>query len=147
MTLETWPTAKKSTFELRQIDFIFREHSIDLDELIKVYVIRFLVEKFLHEIYQFESLKGLTTSVVRYTLKPKISQYRNGIWCASYTLKVLSLLKKLDFINCSFLRDDVRNLAYGKKVNFWTKTDRFYFPRALDRSWWADQSICHPFFW
>ena len=83
---------------------------------------------------------------LRYTLKPKISRYRNGIWCAFYTLKVLSLLKKLDFINCSFLRDDVRNLAYGKKVNFWTKTDRLYFPRALHRSWWADQSICHTFF-
>ena len=61
MTLETWPTAKKSIFELRQIDF-FRRQSIALDELIKVQVIHFLVEKFLHEIYQFESLKGLTTN-------------------------------------------------------------------------------------
>ena len=26
--------------------------------LIKLYVVHFLVEKFLHEIYQFESLKG-----------------------------------------------------------------------------------------
>jgi len=48
--------------------------SIALDELINAYVIHFLVEKFLHEIYQFESLKGLTTSVVRYALKPKIGQ-------------------------------------------------------------------------
>ena len=75
MTLETWPTAKKSTFELRQIIF-FRQQSIALDELIKGYVIHFLVEKFLHEINQFESLKGLTTSVVRYTLKPKIGRYQ-----------------------------------------------------------------------
>ena len=76
MTLETWPTAKKSTFELRQIDFFFRRQSIAFDELIKVYVIHFFVQKFLHEIYQFESLKGLTTSVVRYTLKPKIGRYQ-----------------------------------------------------------------------
>ena len=27
MTLETWPTAKKSTFELRQIDFFYGSHS------------------------------------------------------------------------------------------------------------------------
>ena len=33
-------------------------------------------------------------------------------------LKFLLLLKKLEFILCSFLSDDVRNLAYGKKVNF-----------------------------
>ena len=70
MTLETWPTAKQSTFELRPIDF-FRLQSKALDELIKIYVIYFLVEKFLHEMYQFESLKGLTTSVVRYILKQK----------------------------------------------------------------------------
>ena len=75
MTLETLPSAKKSTFELRQIDF-FRRQSIALDELIKVYVIQFLVEKFLYEMYQFESLKRLTTSVVRYTLKPKIGRYQ-----------------------------------------------------------------------
>ena len=76
MMLETGPTAKKSTFELRQIYFFFRQQLIALDELIKVYVIHFWVEKFLHEIYQFESLKGLTVSVVRYTLKPKIGQYQ-----------------------------------------------------------------------
>ena len=75
MTLETWPKAKKSTFELRQI-YYFRRQSFALDEPIKAYVIHFLVEKFLHEIYQFESLKGLTTSVVRYTLKPKIDRYQ-----------------------------------------------------------------------
>ena len=50
MTLESWPTAKKSTFELRQIDFFFRRQSIAFDELIKVYVIHFFVQKFLHEI-------------------------------------------------------------------------------------------------
>ena len=76
MTLESWPTAKKSTFELRQIDIFFRRQSMAFDELIKVYVIHFFVQKFLHEIYQFESLKGLTTSVVRYTLKPKIGRYQ-----------------------------------------------------------------------
>ena len=75
MTLETWPTAKESTFELRQIDF-FPRQSIALDELIEVYVVHFLVEKFLQQMYQFESLKGLTTSVVRYTLKPKIGRYQ-----------------------------------------------------------------------
>ena len=64
MTLETWPTAKKSTIEQGQIDGFLRRQSIALDELIKVYLIQFLVERFLHEIYQFESLKGLTTSVV-----------------------------------------------------------------------------------
>ena len=82
MTLETWPTAKKSTFELRQID-CFPRQPIAFDELIKIYVIHFLVEKFIHEIYQFESLKGLATSVVRYTLKPKLDRYRDGIRCAS----------------------------------------------------------------
>ena len=71
MTLETWPTTKMSAFELRPIDFFFRRQSIAVDELVKVNVIHFLVEKFLHEINHFESLKGLTTSVVRYTLKPK----------------------------------------------------------------------------
>ena len=81
MTLETLPTAKKSILELRQIDF-FRRQSIALEELIKVYVIHFLVEKFLHEIYQFERVKGLKTSVVRYTLQPKIGRYINSIRCA-----------------------------------------------------------------
>ena len=76
MTLETWPTAKKSTVELRQIDFFFQRQSITLDELIKVYVIHLLVEKFLHGIYLFESLKGWTTSVVRYTLKSKTDRYQ-----------------------------------------------------------------------
>ena len=56
MKLETWPTAQKSAFELRQIDFFFRRQSIGLDDLITVYVINIFVEKFLHEIYQFESL-------------------------------------------------------------------------------------------
>ena len=76
MTLETWPMAKKSTFELRQIDFCFRRQSIALDELNKAYIIRFSVEIFLHEIYLFGNLKGLTTSVVMYTMKPKIDQYQ-----------------------------------------------------------------------
>jgi len=51
---------KKIHFWTNTDRFYFRRHSIALDELIKVYVINFLVEKFLHEIYQFESLKGLT---------------------------------------------------------------------------------------
>ena len=76
MMLETWPTAKKSTFELRQIYFFFRRQSMGLDELMKVSFIRFLVEKFLHDIFLIESLKGSTTSVVIYTLKPKIGRYQ-----------------------------------------------------------------------
>ena len=59
MTLETWPTVKKSTFELRQMYFFFRRQSIALDELIEVYVIHFLVENFLQEMYQFKSFKGV----------------------------------------------------------------------------------------
>ena len=63
MLLENLPTAKKSTFEQRQIDFFFRRQSIALDGLSKVYAIHFLIEKFFHEMYRFESLKELTTSV------------------------------------------------------------------------------------
>jgi len=75
MTVETWPMAKKSTFELRQID----SFSTAVDSFWKVDVSMghpLSVEKFLHEVYQFENLKGLTTSVVRCTLKPKIGQYQ-----------------------------------------------------------------------
>ena len=68
--------------------------------------------------------------------------YQMCLW----NLKVLSLLKRLELILCSFLSDDFRNLAYGKKVNFWIKTDRFFFSTAVDSSWWVDQSICHAFF-
>ena len=58
MTLETWPTTKKSTFKLRQIDFFFRRQSSALDELMEVYVIHVLVEKLLHEIYQFDNFNS-----------------------------------------------------------------------------------------
>ena len=67
MTLETWPMGKKSTFELRQMNFFFPLQLVALDELIKVYIIHFLVEKFLHEIYQFENLKELKTSIKVHT--------------------------------------------------------------------------------
>ena len=62
---------KKGNFWTKTDRFFFRRQSIALDELIK-YDVHFFVEKFLHEIYQFESFKGLTTSVVRCTLKPKM---------------------------------------------------------------------------
>ena len=41
--------------------------------------------------------------------------------------KIVSLLKKSELILCSFLSGDVRKLVYGKKSNFWIKTDRFFF--------------------
>ena len=67
---------KKKQLLNYDIEFVFRRQSIALDELIKWYSIHFLVQKFLHEVYQFESFKGLTTSVVRYLLKQNLGYYK-----------------------------------------------------------------------
>ena len=74
MTLETWPTATKSTFELRQIDFF--STVVDSSWWANHSIYPPFFGRKIPSWEQFESLEGLTTSVLRYRLKPKIGQYQ-----------------------------------------------------------------------
>ena len=78
--------ARKSPFELRQIDCFVRRQSIALDELIKLRVICFLVEKVLQEIYKFESWADNFNSKVH--IETKNSTIRK--WIQIYHLNLRS---------------------------------------------------------
>ena len=117
-----------------------------LDELIKVDTIHFLVEKFLHEIYQFESLKGLTYFSNKVHTETKNRPIQK--WYQMCLLNFKSSLIAKEIRVYPLLLSKVTTLETwptAKKSTFELRQIDFFLT-AVDSSWWADQSICHPFF-
>ena len=147
MMSDTWPTAKKSTFEQRQIDFFFFSMAFNSswwpDQSICHPFFGIKIPSSDISVWKFKGVDNFSSKV--YT------EYKNSPMQKSFQMCLLNFKSSLiakEIRVYPLLNDDVRNLAYSKKkINFWTKTDRFFFSMAFNSSWWADQCICHPFSW
>ena len=146
MTLETWPSAKESTFELRQIDFF--STAVDSSWWAGQSTCHPFFDRKIPSwnipVWKLKGVDNFSSEVHTETKNRPIPKWYQMCLLNFKSSFIAKEIEK-EFILCSFLSDDVRNLAYGKRVNFWTKTDRFFFT-AVDSSLWADRNIGYPFF-